>query len=160
MKETPKQLAKRLKREFDEFIDLLAQEHGIAVKQGEEWKCLFDFQYRKILVSDKYGIWLFYNLTPRQKKYLGQKINPFYCWKTARLCEGEYLIEGNPPLKRPHFTCVVCYLRKVIEGSKPRTVPIALHMVFLHKFKPTLKRRIARFIARYLLTFAEALGSV
>jgi len=25
-------------REFDEFIELLAQEHGIAVKQGEEWK--------------------------------------------------------------------------------------------------------------------------
>jgi hypothetical protein len=160
MQETPEQLAKRLEREFDEFIDLLAQEHGIAVKQGEEWKCLFDFEYRKILVSDKYGIWLFYNLTPRQKKYLGQKISPFACYKTVRLCDGEHLIPNNPEWTRPHFTCVICYLRKVIEGKKPRTVPIALHMVFLHKFKPTWKRRIAHFITRYLLTFAEALGSV
>jgi len=100
MAETPEQLAERLEREFDEFIELLVKEHGIVVEQGEEWKCLFDFQYRKILVSDKYGIWLFYNLTPRQKQHLGQKINPFTCWKTLRLCEGEYLIEGNPPLKR------------------------------------------------------------
>ena len=158
--ETPERLAERLEREFHEFISLLAQEHGIAVKQGEEWKILFDFQYRKILVSDKYGIWLFYNLTPRQKQYLNQKINPITCHKTLRLCEGEHLIEGNPPLKRPHFTCLVCYLRKVIEGKKPRTVPIHLHMVFIHEFKPTLKRRITRLITRYLLTFAEALGSI
>lgn len=139
---------------YDEFINCLKTVYNIKDADQQDWYILWDFQWRKILHCQKYGMWLFYSLTPRQRKYRGQKINPFTCYKTARLCEGEFLANPNPPLKRPHFTCVVCHFRKVIEGKKPLATPIALHMVFL---APT-KNKIKALIRRYLLTIAEALG--
>ncbi|MEM2566925.1 MAG: hypothetical protein QXH20_00415 [Candidatus Bathyarchaeia archaeon] len=150
---TPKEIVYE-DEHYDEFINCLKTHYNIKDADKQDWYILFDFEWRKILYNPKHGLWLFYSLTPRQRKYLNQKINPLTCWKTARLCEGENITNPKPPLGRPHFTCLVCHFRKVIEGKKPLATPISLHMVFITPTNNPLKA----LLRHYLLTFAEALS--
>lgn len=159
MQEETEKILKNVEEAFNELIHEIETYYRIPVDPEAEWKCLFDLDYCKIFSCPQYGFWIIYSLTPRLKKYIGQKLTPFNCWKTARLCEGEKLTTNNPPLKRPHLTCVFCYLRKVVNGKAPKAVPITIHITPIHKTPYNWKRRIRSIITKYLCSWADICGS-
>jgi hypothetical protein len=62
------------------------------------------------------------HLTPKQQSCFGQKISPFFCWKTHNLCRLN--------LSRMHLTCLTCIVRKTVTGELPLILEIQVHQVW------------------------------
>jgi hypothetical protein len=102
----------------------------------KKYYLLRSFKNVDLVMDSKFKTYVRWNLTQKQKKFYGQNIRFYECYKLD-ICP-------NKKLKRIHLTCLNCKLRKVISGKDPLVYPIDIAQVWFRQDRSNLNKLITK----------------